>query len=93
MAAIFLFALVDTNFVIIHQISTNFFICITICLDRNKIFERRIINIFLPVSLNICFGCSKEPSHCQSIQTHVLGDQKNRLSEMILLSTHNICFG
>ena len=23
----------------------------------------KIVNIFLSVSLNICFGCSKEPSH------------------------------
>ena len=26
-------------------------------------FERKIVNIFLPTSFNICFGCSKEPSH------------------------------
>ena len=47
----------------------------------NKIFERKIANIFLPISFNICFGCSKEPSHW------------NRLIETVLLSTHNICFG
>ena len=29
----------------------------------NKIFERKIVNIFLPISFNICFWCSKEPSH------------------------------
>ena len=29
----------------------------------NKNFERKIVNIFLPISFNICFGCSKEPSH------------------------------
>ena len=28
-----------------------------------KYFERKIINIFLPISFNIYFGCSKEPSH------------------------------
>ena len=28
-----------------------------------EIFERIIVNISLPISLNICFGCSKEPSH------------------------------
>ena len=28
-----------------------------------------------------------------SILTYVLGDQKNRLNEKVLLSTHNICFG
>ena len=28
-----------------------------------------------------------------SIETCVLGAQKNRLIETVLLSTHNICFG
>ena len=31
-------------------------------LDKQN-FECKIINIFLPISFNICFGCSKEPSH------------------------------
>ena len=26
-------------------------------------FERKTVNIFLPISLNLCFGCSKELSH------------------------------
>ena len=30
---------------------------------NNYKFERKIVNIFLPISFNICFGCSKEPSH------------------------------
>ena len=25
----------------------------------NKIFERKIVNIFLPISVNICFGAQK----------------------------------
>ena len=29
----------------------------------SKIFERKIVIIFLSISLNLCFGCSKEPSH------------------------------
>ena len=29
----------------------------------NKIFQRKLVNIFIPISFNICFGCSKEPSH------------------------------
>ena len=29
----------------------------------NTIFERKILNISLPISYNKCFGCSKEPSH------------------------------
>ena len=32
-------------------------------IDLNKHFQRKIVNIFLPISFNICFGCSKEPSH------------------------------
>ena len=29
----------------------------------NKIFQRKIVNIFLPIIISICFGCSKEPYH------------------------------
>ena len=28
-----------------------------------KLFERKIVIIFLLINLNMCFGCSKEPSH------------------------------
>ena len=28
-----------------------------------NIFEGKIVNIFLPISFNICFGCSEESSH------------------------------
>ena len=28
--------------------------------------EHKSVNIFLPISLSICFGCSKEPSHSDS---------------------------
>ena len=28
-----------------------------------KMFERKIVNFFLSINLNICFGCSKESSH------------------------------
>ena len=28
----------------------------------NKNRQRTIVNIFLPINFNICFGCSKEPS-------------------------------
>ena len=31
--------------------------------DTNKIFESKIVNIFLPISSKICFKCSKESSH------------------------------
>ena len=29
----------------------------------NQKIQRKIVNIFLPINFNICFGCSKEPSH------------------------------
>ena len=34
-------------------------------LDKQKLHKklRRIANIFLPINFNICFGCSKQPSH------------------------------
>ena len=32
-------------------------------LDINKFFQRIIVKIFLPINFNICFGCTKEPSH------------------------------
>ena len=36
----------------------------TICnVVGNDFFESKIVIIFLPISLNICFGYSKEPSH------------------------------
>ena len=28
-----------------------------------KFYEHKIVIIFLPINLNMCFGCSKEPSH------------------------------
>ena len=35
------------------------------------LFERKIVVVFLPINLNICFGCSKEPSHRDgSMSTH-----------------------
>ena len=33
-------------------------------LDKKKHFQLTNVNIFLPIFfMNICFGCSKEPSH------------------------------
>ena len=31
-------------------------------LDKQKL-QRKIVNIFLPINFNVCFGCSEEPSH------------------------------
>ena len=30
---------------------------------NRKFYLRKILIIFLPINLNMCFGCSKEPSH------------------------------
>ena len=36
----------------------------TISMDPDKEFhECEIVIILLPINLNMCFGCSKEPSH------------------------------
>ena len=43
---------------------------------RSKYFQRKIVIIFLSISLNM-----------------FLGAQKNCLIAMVLLSTHNVCFG
>ena len=32
--------------------------------EINKKFQRKIVNIFLSIIFSICFGCSKESSHC-----------------------------
>ena len=37
--------------------------CFKISNHRYTIFERKIVNICLPISFNICFGCSKELFH------------------------------
>ena len=59
--------------------------------EINNTIERKIVSIFLSISFNICFGCSKEPSH---VLTFVLGAQKNpQLSLRVLLSTRNLYFG
>ena len=31
--------------------------------NLNKNCQRKLVNIFLPINFNICFGCSKELSH------------------------------
>ena len=37
-------------------------VCSHIGLDEQG-FQSKIVNFFLPISFNLCFGCSKEPSH------------------------------
>ena len=38
-------------------------------LQIKKILVPKIVNIFLSISLNISFGCSKEPSHRDRVPT------------------------
>ena len=37
-------------------------VCLFIDPDK-EFYEPKIVMIFLPINLNMCFGCSKEPSH------------------------------
>ena len=51
-----------------NSISTNLyfsssFLSVSKGLDKQKSFQRIIVNIFLRINFNRCFGCSKEPSH------------------------------
>ena len=31
--------------------------------QTNRVIDHKVVNIFLPISFNICIRCSKEPSH------------------------------
>ena len=33
-----------------------------VILGGDKTFERKLVDIFISTNINICFGCSKEPS-------------------------------
>ena len=43
--------------------SLDFGYALSIDKGRHIFLGEKIVNIFLPISFNICFGCSKEPSH------------------------------
>ena len=52
--------------------------------ELSKNFHRKIAIIFLPINLNMCFGCSKEPSHSDGSSEYPqhmfwLGNKKNNL--------------
>ena len=42
----------------------------TICPDKD--FLPKIVIISLPIYLNMCFGCSKEVSHLETLDKHAL---------------------
>ena len=55
---------------------------------------RRINQLLLDQALNSkIFSVKMLIFSNQSVLTYVMGAQKNRLNETVLLSTHNICFG
>ena len=47
----------------VTRISLQYVVEIITQVYINKNFQRKIVNIFLPIIFSICFGCSKEPSH------------------------------
>ena len=57
-------------------------------LDKQNLCQsvKLLIFYYQSISFNMCFGCSKEPSHRE-------GSFEYHLIERVLLSTHNICFG
>ena len=63
-----------------------------------KIWGRKIVNIFLPIILNICFGCSKEPSHRDGSfehQKHIQwlnNKKKSFLTLNVPIATKVVCF-
>ena len=65
----------------------------SIGLDKHNV-ELKTVNFFLPEAddTNYQVVVSFASVFCLSVFTYVLGAQKNRLIETVLLSTHNICF-
>ena len=56
--------IVDHCAEVLASLSTDLLTEITANLEQiNTNFQRKIVNIFLPINFYICFGCSKEPSH------------------------------
>ena len=50
------------GFAVVSNGTISFLNGLTTGLDKHK-FQRKIVNIFLPINFNICLGSSKEPSH------------------------------
>ena len=54
---------------------------IMVCFDAGQQMHQRLLSIKLSIL------------SYSSVSAYVLGAQKNRLIQTVLLSTHNICFG
>ena len=52
-----------------------------------------MVNMFTDLDKQNCLNVKLKIFSYPFILTYVLGAQKNRLIETVLLSTHNICFG
>ena len=59
-----LFPFMSASYTKVHYQGRKHFEPCYLGIHPNKeIYERKIVIISLPINLNMCFGCSKEPSH------------------------------
>ena len=67
-----------------------------IVLGQGFVYLSEIAFVFLPISVNLCFGCSGEASHWDGSLEHpqyrfVLSVQGSRLIDAVLLGTQDLC--
>ena len=60
--------------------------------DDEEDFDLKLIKDIIGLDMQFFLTKLKLFSY-QSVEAYILGAQKNRLIETVLLSTHNICFG
>ena len=56
------FNVISENKILVYS-NIGIYLPKTLSVYGSKIFERKIVIIFLPINSSISFGCSKEPSH------------------------------
>ena len=57
------FFMASVVFGVCKCVESVFLLQLLVFLSLNKKFQRKIVNIFLPLIFSICFGCLKELSH------------------------------
>ena len=67
-----------------------------ISLGQGFVYLYEIAFVLLPISVNLCFGCSGEVSHWDGSFEHpqyrfVLSVRGSRLIEAVLLGTQDLC--
>ena len=72
-----------------HLLTVSAFYIPLFCLNKN--FQRKIVNIFLPIVFSICFGCSKEQSHRDSSFEYPQHMFRLRNKKIILLLHSFVC--